>query len=418
MFDLDRWQEIYQTIKKHKLRTALTAFGVYWGIFMLVVLLGAGKGLENGVMKGFDIAKNTVFLWSQRTSVEYMGLPPGRYIRFTNDDVAAIRQNIPEIATLAPRNRLDGDFIVVKDEKSASFDVYGDYPDFIKVKAMDIDKGRFLNQIDIEDRRKVAVVGERVVDVLFGEEEDVNPIGEYIKIKGVYFKIVGTFKSRGSGEDRIEDAQTIFVPNTTMQQAFNQYNRVYWFAMTPKDGYPAELIENEVKELLAKRHKVSPEDLKAFGSANVEKEFQQIQGLFSGIRGFSWIVSIGTILAGVIGVGNIMLIVVKERTKEIGIRKALGATPWSIISLIIQESVVITAVAGYTGLFVGVALVEGINILLKTFEIEGDFFANPEVNFTVAMSATITLIITGTLAGLIPATKAARINPVEALRDE
>jgi putative ABC transport system permease protein len=203
-----------------------------------------------------------------------------------------------------------------------------------------------------------------------------------------------------------------------MQQTFNQGNDIYWFAFLPKKGIPSAVIEHRAKEVLAERHSVAPNDLKAFGSANVEEQFNKIQGLFDGIAGFSWIVSIGTILAGIIGVSNIMLIVVKERTKEIGVRKALGATPLSIISLIIQESIVITAVAGYIGLVIGVALVEGINQLLKAFNAEGEFFANPEVNVNVAIASLILLVFVGALAGLIPATKAARVNPVVALKDE
>jgi putative ABC transport system permease protein len=415
MFDLDKWGEIYATVKKHKLRTALTAFGVFWGIFMLVVLLGAGNGFENGVVGSFDIAKNTVFVWSQRTSIPYKGLKAGRFIPFTNDDVIAIRQSIPEVAILAPRNNMQGSFTVNRNTKNASFSVYGEYPDYTGVKPVIMNDGRFINTLDIKDRRKIAVIGTRVQKVLFGED---NPIGEYISIKGVFFKVVGIFKGRGSAEDNQEDAQTIFIPSTTLQQAYNQYNRVDFFAMVPHDGIPAEVIEKKVKTLLSQRHNIHPDDVRALGSANVEEEFNRIQGLFIGIKGFSWVVSIGTIIAGIIGVGNIMLIVVKERTKEIGIRKALGATPWSIISLILQESIVITGVAGYIGLVTGTGLIALINFLLKKNNAEGEFFANPEVNLTIAVTALLLLVICGALAGLIPATKAANIDPVVALRDE
>lgn len=415
MFDIDRWQEIWGTIRRHKLRTALTAFGVFWGIFMLIVLFGAGKGLENGVVSQFDIAKNTVFVWSQRTSKEYAGLKPGRFIKFTNDDVAAIKGNIDEINVVAPRNVLEGGFTISYGTKNASFQVYGEYPDYTKVRPILITEGRFVNDNDISEQRKVAIIGTRVQEVLFGDK---NPMGEYIKIKGVNFKVVGLFKSRSKGEDAREDSETIFLPSTSMQYSFNMVNRVHFFALTPKDGIPAEVIETKVKKLLAQRHMVAPDDIRAIGSFNIEKEFQMIQGLFAGIRGFSWLVSVGTILAGVIGVGNIMLIVVKERTKEIGIRKALGATPWSVVSLIIQEAIVITSFAGYIGLLAGVGLVEGINYLLKVFDAESSFFANPEISLSVALSATLMLVVTGTLAGVIPAMKAAAVNPVEALRDE
>ncbi len=416
MFDLDKWAEIYATVRKHKLRTGLTAFGVFWGIFMLIVLLGAGKGLENGVIKDFNIAKNTVFVWTQRTAVPYKGLKAGRFIKLTNDDMTAITTEIPEVAVLAPSNQLDGTFTVNRLTKSSSFSVRGDNPDFRQVKPMHILKGRFLNDIDIKEKRKIAVVGERIVEVLFQKEED--PIGQYIRVKGIYFQIVGIFRGVGKGEELTEDAQTIFLPLTTLQQTYNKINEVGYFAMTPQSGVPAALVEDKVKQLLMKRHSVAPDDLKAFGSANIEKEFQEIQGLFTGIATFSWIVSIGTIIAGIIGVGNIMLIVVKERTKEIGIRKSLGATPWSIISLIIQESIVITGVAGWLGLIAGTGIIALIDYLMTRLNVDAGYFSNPEVNVPIALTAVLLLVFSGALAGLIPATKAARVNPVEALRDE
>ncbi|WP_026999819.1 ABC transporter permease [Eisenibacter elegans] len=416
MFDLDKWNEIYATVRRHKLRTALTAFGVFWGIFMLILLMGAGKGLENGVMQSFNIAKNTVFLWSQRTGKEYQGFKAGRFIRFTNDDVAAIRNQVPEVAVLAPRNMLQGSFEISRMKKTASFEVYGDHPDFIQVQAMEIPEGRFINARDLAERRKVIVIGERVRELLFEPGEEA--LGSYIKIAGISFKVVGVFKSSAKGENKMREEQTIYMPLTTMQQAYNQGNRIFWFAFVPQTGIPAAVVEQKVKTLLAQHHHVAPDDVKAFGSANVELEYQQIQGLFTGIRGFSWFVSIFTIIAGVIGVGNIMLIVVRERTKEIGIRKALGATPWSIISLIIQESVVITTVAGYIGLMAGVGLVELINYALSSSGADLGFFANPEVDMGVALTATVVLILAGALAGFVPAAKAAAIQPIVALRDE
>lgn len=416
MFDLDKWNEIYSTIKKHKMRTMLTCFGVFWGIFMLVVMLGASKGFENGVISSFDIAANSVFVWSNKTSEAYKGLQPGRFIRFKTDDVEALRTQIPELGVIAPRNILGGTYTVNRKTKNSSFEVFGDYPDFYKVKPMTILEGRFINDKDLAERRKVAVIGEQVVRELFTKDE--KPVGQYISIKGIYFQVVGVFRTKGSGEDVMQDSKTVFLPHRTMQSCFNQGNDIYWFAFLPKDGIPAFIIEKRVKEVLAERHSVAPTDLKAFGSANVEEEYKKIQGLMMGIAGFSWIVSFGTILAGVIGVSNIMLIVVKERTKEIGVRKALGATPWSIISLILQESIVITGFAGYIGLLAGVGLVEGVNQLLKAFDAESDFFANPEVNTTVAVSALIFLVIVGAFAGLIPAMKAAKVNPVVALKDE
>jgi len=416
MIDIDKWNEIYNTVKKHKLRTALTAFGVFWGIFMLVVLLGAGKGLENGITSEFNVAKNAVFIWTQRTSVPYMGLKAGRFIQMTNDDVAAIKANIPEVGVVAPSNQLEGDFTVNYKDKSSAFTVNGEMPELLFVKPLQVTSGRFLNSKDIQERRKIAVVGPRTLEVLFPDEA--NPIGKYISIKGSYFQVVGTFEPVGKGEDVVEDAKVIFIPQTTLQQTYNQVNKVGFMALIPQPGIPAAAIEDKVKTLLMQRHHVAPEDLKAFGSANVEKEFQDVQGLFTGIAGFSWLVSIGTILAGIIGVGNIMLIVVKERTKEIGVRKALGATPWSIVSLIIQESIVITGMAGYVGLLAGTGIIALIEYLMLKFDVQAGFFGAPEVNPAIAFTATVLLVFTGALAGLIPATKAARVNPVVALRDE
>ncbi|HEX8530358.1 MAG TPA: ABC transporter permease, partial [Cytophagales bacterium] len=376
----------------------------------------AGNGFENGVVSSFDIAKNSVFVWSQRTSIPYKGFKPGRFVQFTNDDVDAIRRTIPEVAILAPRNFLPGNYTVNRGTKNEAFSVYGEYPDYTGVKPVQLSSGRFINYLDIKDRRKVAVIGTQVRKVLFKEDEE--PVGQYISIKGAFFLVVGVFQGKGDVEDNREDARTVFIPSTTLQQSFNQYNKVAFFAMVPQPGVRAAVIETKVKELLAQRHSIAPDDKRALGSANVEENFARVQGVFTGIRGFSWVVSIGTIIAGIIGVGNIMLIVVKERTKEIGIRKALGATPWSIISLIIQESIVITSAAGYFGLMAGTGLVAGIDYLLKKFKAEGEFFANPEVNLPIAVTAVGLLVVMGALAGLIPATKAARVDPVVTLKDE
>jgi putative ABC transport system permease protein len=416
IFDRDKWQEIYFSLNKHKLRTVLTAFGVIWGIFMLVVLMGAGNGLRNGVMRDFDVAKNAVFVWAERTSMPYKGMGTGRQLQLTNDDFEAIKTAVPEVAVVSPRNPMIGNFSVVRKENSVSFAVFGDYPEFSKLKSLLITKGRFLNDLDIQERRKIAVIGKRVLEILFEEDED--PIGEYIKIRGIYFQVVGTFDTQRKGESAMEDAQTIFVPNTTIQSTFNQANRIGYFGLMPTEGVPAATIEHKVKQLLAQRHHVHPDDQAAFGSFNVEKEYKEIQGLFAGINGLSWLVSFMTIIAGVVGVGNIMLIIVKERTKEIGIRKSVGATPFSIISMVVMEALVITSIAGYIGLLAGVGFVKTINYVLVTYNAESQFFANPQIDFHVAGTAILVLVIAGTLAGFIPARKAAMVNPVVALRQE
>jgi putative ABC transport system permease protein len=414
MFDLDKWQEIYASIRKHKLRTLLTAFGVFWGIFMLVLLLGAGKGLENGVLEMFSgNAVNSLWVWSGQTSEPHEGLAPGRFIQYTNDDYAAIRQNIEEIAFISPRTSLWGEFTVNYRNKNGSFSINGDSPDFARIKFFSMEKGRFLNEPDIRENRKVAVIGERVVQLLFGKEE---PLGKYLNIKGAYFKVVGVFGKHKGGGDSREDAQSIYLPYTTMQQTYNLGNHINMFSIRVKEGVPAALVEDKLKALLSSRHRFSVTDEQAIGVWNAEEEFKSFKGLFSGIKLFIWIVGVGSIIAGIVGVSNIMLIIVKERTREIGTRKALGAPPGSIIGMIIQEAVVITAVSGYSGLVAGVGLLELIKFLMGEFEIESEFFTRPEIDFTVAITATILLVIAGALAGFIPARKAARINPIEALR--
>jgi putative ABC transport system permease protein len=305
---------------------------------------------------------------------------------------------------------------VVRGEKSVSFQVYGDYPDFEEVKPMIITSGRFINARDIKERRKVAVIGSQVQSRLYQPEED--PSTTYIEIKGVPFKVVGTFDSPLRSDDAIDDVQTIYLPHTTMQLAFNQGERVNWFGFIPKSGIPAATIEEKVKALLAQRHKIHPQDRSALGSFNVEKEYQEVQGLFAGIKAVSWLVSIMTIIAGVVGVGNIMLIIVKERTREFGVRKSVGAPPWSIVSMIIMEALVLTGVAGYMGLLTGVGFVELINYGMTEFNAQSDFFANPEIDFSVSITALLVLVVAGTLAGIVPARKAASTNPVLALRDE
>jgi putative ABC transport system permease protein len=413
MFDLDKWQEILNSVRQHKLRTGLTAFGVFWGIFMLTVLLAVGQGLQNGAANEFAVAKNTVFVWSQRTSIPYQGLKAGRSLRFTDADVVALMRGVPEAALVLPRSTLHGTFTVRYGPKSGSFFVNGEYPGYPAVRAVNLTQGRFVNPPDIAQRRKVAIIGDRVAEVLFGT---VSPVGRYLIIKDSFFQVVGVFAGGGKSEEAQRESQTIFVPLTTLQVTFNQVNQIDYFAFIPHSGTPAVLVETKTKQVLARQHKVAPTDERAFGSTNVEEDYARVQGLFRGIATFSWLVSIGTVLAGVIGVSNIMLILVKERTKEIGIRKALGATPASIVGLIVQESIVLTASAGLVGLLSGTALIAGINTLLAGQTVA--FFANPQVDGRVALLAVVLLIGAGALAGLLPATIAARVQPVVALKDE
>jgi len=420
MFDLDRWQEIYHVLSKNKLRTFLTAFGVFWGIFMLVIMLGSGNGLQRGITQNFgDMATNSVFIWTQQTTVPYKGFPRGRSYNFTNDDAAAMRHSIPEIKYLAPRIRAYGTpqaNNVIRGLKSGVFNIMGDYPDFNKIDPLNFTQGRFINDIDISEKRKVAVIGTRVAEGLFTKEE--NPIDKYIQIQGVYFKVVGIFTSKRTGEQADYENQNIYIPFTTLQQTYNFGNDVGFFSITSKDDIPVAVVEENAIRLLKQRHAIAPSDESAVGHFNLEKEYEKMRGLFFGIQLLVWIVGTGTLLAGVIGVSNIMLVVVKERTKEIGIQRALGATPWTIIGQIITESIVLTTFAGYFGLVIGVGLLELINYLLGSSGANTEMFVHPGIDFSVAITALSILIVSGAIAGLIPASRAVSIKPIDALRYE
>jgi putative ABC transport system permease protein len=418
MFDTDKWAEIFNSLSKNKLRTFLTAFGVFWGILMLIIMLGSGNGLENGVTKNFgEMATNSVFIWTRATTVAYAGLPEGRRFEMRNEDMDVLRREVPELDNLVPRNQLRGyrgGNNVTYGTKAGNFQVMGDYPQVQEINPMDITIGRFLNKNDIDERRKVAVIGRNVRDVLFGE---LDPVNKNIKINGVYFKVIGVFKSKKSGNEGERDTQTIFIPFTTFQKAFNYGNVVGWIAATAQPHSNASEVEEKIKRILKERHKVAPEDDRAFGSFNAQEEFEKMNGLFTGISMLIWVVGTGTLIAGVIGVSNIMLIIVKERTKEIGIRRAIGATPLSITSQIIMESIVLTSLAGYFGLVFGVAITELIANALGEGS-EESMFINPTIDLQVALTALTILIISGALAGLIPARKAVKIKPIDALRAE
>ena len=420
IFDLDNWNEIWTALKKNPVRTFFTAFGVFWGIFMLVIMLGSGKGLQNAVYQGFgDFATNSFFMWAQKTSMPYQGFKQGRGYYFTNDDIEAIRQNIKEVKLVAPRlqggghNRASN---VVRGKETGAYNIYGDYPDFFKIDPVDITAGRFINQLDVKDERKVAVIGTAVIKDLFKKDE--NPMGQYIRIQGVYFRVVGLFKSKKKGGQADRDNNSIFLPFSSMQRTFNYGNKVFWFAITSADNVPASLAEEKVLAFMKQRHHINPKDTQAIGHFNVEKEFKKMTGLFNGINGLVWIVGIGTLLAGIIGVSNIMLIIVKERTREIDVKRALGATPANIISQIILESVSLTTLAGYIGLVIGVALLSLIDKIMVSSGANSQFFLHPEINFNVGMTALAVLVVSGIFAGLIPAKRAVSIKPVEALRDE
>jgi len=420
MFDLDHWQEIWAALAKNRLRTFLTAFGVFWGILLLVLLLGSGNGLANGVTSGFSgLATNSVFVWAMRTSKPFAGLPAGRAIEFTDADWQAIAAQLPEVETIAPRLQLGGwrgGATVARGQHSGSFSVTGEVPEIQRVQSLMVSEGRFLNRLDVEERRKVALIGERVREVLFDRGE--QAIGGDVEINGVQFKVVGIYRSRQTGRDADEVAQSLIVPFTTFQQAFNAAGRVHWFALVGRPEVSAEQLEEKTLALLKARHKIAPDDRRGIGSFNLQEEFDKIQGLFLGIRLLMWIVGLGTLAAGAIGVSNILLIVVRERTKEIGIRRAVGATPWSVKGQILVEAVLLTSVAGLVGLMAGVALLEVIGSLVPATGSGGEstMFLAPGVDLAAAARALAVLVAAGALAGYLPARRAVAVSPVEALR--
>ncbi|WP_372774611.1 ABC transporter permease [Mangrovibacterium sp.] len=419
MFDLDLWKEIISALKQNRMRSFMTAFGVFWGIFMLIIMSGAGRALQNGVLEGVkSFATNSAFFWTERTSVPYEGFQRGRRWDYDNQDIEYIRQNVREVEFLSPRLfgwQQNGDN-TIRGERTGAFNIYGDYPDYFKIDGWTPVKGRLMNEIDVREKRKVCVIGERVVEVMFAKDED--PIGQYLKISGVYFQVVGVIHPEtkiniGGGKKE----ETIIMPFTTMQTAYNYGNVIHFFSVTAKEGYLVSDLQEKLKSLLKERHKIAPDDMQAVGSFNIEAEFIKFDALFTGIQVLTWIVGIGTLFAGIIGVSNIMLVIIKERTQEIGIQRALGATPGVIITHIVAESVFLTVMAGYVGLSLGVGLLELLGMALEAGG-EELFFRNPQVDLTMALSALAVLVISGMFAGLIPAKRAISIKPIDALRDE
>jgi putative ABC transport system permease protein len=383
---------------------------------------GAGKALENGVLDGVRaFATNSAFFWTERTSVPYAGFQRGRRWEYDNSDIQYIRDNVKEVEYLSPRlfGWQQAGNNTIRGERTGAFSVYGDYPDYFKIDRWTPKEGRLINEIDIQHKRKVCNIGERVAEVMFEKDED--PIGQYLKISGVYFQVVGVIHAEtriNIGDGKKEE--TIVIPFSTMQTAYNYGNKVHFFSVTSQKGYSVSNLQEKLQKILKERHKVAPEDLQAIGSFNIEKEFIKFSSLFIGIQVLTWIVGLGTLLAGIIGVSNIMLVIIKERTQEIGIQRAIGATPTVIIKHIVAESVFLTVMAGYIGLSLGVGILEIMNqILQKSAGTDNElFFRNPEINLNMALSALGVLVIAGIFAGMIPAKRAIRIKPIDALRDE
>lgn len=405
---IESLDEILTTLRRNKLRTFLTALSVAWGMFMLAILLGAGRGLEEGVKWEFrDDAQNSVWIYSGRTSKPYAGLPEGREVRFMNDDFEALAREIPGVEHISGRFYLYGEFTVSYRDKSSAFDIRGTHPDHRYLEKTEMVKGRFINDIDIRERRKVAIIGEKVQEILFGT---FDPIGEFIKIRGLSYQVVGVFQDVG-GEGEV---RKIYVPITTAQLVYNQPGRIHQLMFTVGEANVEEsqAIAESARLLLAQRKSVAFDDRRAIRTQNNLERFKKFTGVFDWIRAFVWIVGVGTLLAGMVGVSNIMLISVTERTKEIGIRKALGATPGSIVRMVMAEALLITSVAGYAGLVAGVLVIEFVARKVPPMP----FFRSPEVDIQVLLVATLLVVGAGLLAGFVPARRAARVNPIVALR--
>jgi len=409
LFDSDTWQEIFSSIKKNKTRTGITIIGVMWGIFLLVVLLGAAKGIENKFNSLFgDFATNSVFIWSNQTSMPFKGFQEGKPVRLKLGDVEKIKNEIEGIDLIAPRSQGAG--LVIRKFQSGSFSVSGDFPVLNKIQNKNIISGRFINEKDIQEKRKVCVIEEEIYKQLFDIEEDA--IGELISINGINYKVVGVFKE----SETIRLGDNIHIPFTTFQQVYNRGDNISWMIVTGSDTSNIEQIEKDAKLILKNLHNVHPKDKRAFGGMNLGQMFQKVTEFLLGMQFLTWFVGIATLIAGVFAIGNILLITVKERTGEIGIRRALGAKPWEIKRQIILEAVFLTSFAGVLGIILG----GGALMLIDTFVAQGPEspLKNPTVDIPVVLIAAVTLVVLGTLIGLIPAHTAVSIKPIDALREE
>jgi putative ABC transport system permease protein len=411
LFDSDTWQEIYGSIRKNKMRTSITIIGVLWGIFLLVVLLGATRGLENSFNKLFgNFATNSVFVWTQSTDTPFKGFQEGRRFTLNMNDIEVLKSEYAEeIKFLAPRNQTSN--LIIRDFKTGTFKVSGDFPILDQIQKKKLIYGRFINQNDILSTAKVTVISEDMYKQLF--EIDELPIGQYIKINSINYKVIGVYKPSNTIDF---DGDTAYIPFSTFKKVYNTANNIDWMMITANQGTDIEQMESDVLLTLKGLHKVHPDDKRAFGSANLGKEIGRVTGFITGMQFLTWFVGIATLIAGVFAIGNILLITVKERTKEIGIRRALGATPKSIRQQIILESVFLTTVAGMLGIILGAFVLFIIDI--KYGQGEDAALVNPTVDIPIILIAVVTLIVLGTAIGVIPAHMATVVKPIEALREE
>ncbi|WP_430906663.1 ABC transporter permease [Maribacter sp. 2-571] len=415
IFDRDLWGEILATLGKNITRTFLTMIGVILAMLILILLLGGSNGLSNGFNKIFEgTASNSLFVWSQRTSEPYKGFERGRRIRFKIEDAAIIKKQIPEIDVLAPRIELGShrDVVTVyrKGRKSGST-VYGDYPEIDNITKKKLVEGRFLNQTDIESSKKVCVIGEETFKLLFDKGE--TAVGQDIRINGVFFKVVGIYKPNNN--INIDGENAVFIPFTTFQKAFNSGDRMGWMAIAVNEDTKVPVVESKIKKILKAKYDISPKDERAIGSFDMSEVFNGISAFTTVLKGFSFFVGIFTLLAGVIAISNILLITVKERTKEIGVRRALGATPKVVKRQIVLEAIVLTTFAGLIGFSISVGALGLIGIALNGGDIP---IENPMINIPQFTVSFLLMVALSTLIGLIPANRAVKIKPIEALREE
>jgi putative ABC transport system permease protein len=417
MFDLDSWQEIWVTITRNKRRSLLTAFGIFWGIFMLVVMLGAGNGLSEGVssdIQGFS--ENSALFFTNNTSEPYKGFRKGRYWNMQEEDLDILEAQIKDIKYTVPF-LMGQNVTVVYRDKSTSCNTKGNSPLYNQMMPQHMIYGRYINHMDVQDRRKVCVVGRRVYEELFRAGED--PLGTYLKLYNINFQIIGVSEPSVRGVNiNGRDDEVISIPYSVMQQIQNSGTIIHLIGVVANENVSMSVLEPQVETLLKARHNIAPTDNFALESINVEKIFKQFEMLFTGIAVLIWIVGLGTLLAGVVGVSNIIMVTVRERTKEIGVRRAIGAKPGSIIFQIIKESTVLTVAAGFLGLAFGVLVLDLADRFLLQNMTGEVFFKNPQIDFTVALSAAAIILLCGVLAGILPAYRALQIKAIDAIREE
>lgn len=412
MFDLDRWEEIWQTISRNRKRSIMTAFGVFWGIFMLTIMLGAGLGLKNALFSQLgDMSVNSCFFWGGRTSIPYKGLPSGRYWQFENEDLAAIKKQEPNVRSVGSVI-WGSEYKFSRNDKKGDYSLVGYNPDFQQISPQPIRFGRFFNEIDMEQQRKVCILTEQVWLDLFPGGED--PVGSTIRMNNMYLTVIGMIKVPDRGF-RFHGDKSVLMPVSTMQQMYNMGHKLHSVAVAANDDADIKEVETNIKQLVFARHTISPDDTKAVYSQNLGEQVNKFNSLFGGIGTLTWIVGIGTLLAGLVGVSNIMLVIVRERTQEIGVRRALGARPRIIISQIMSESFVLTFVAGIFGLALAVALLSGAESVLTA---SAGRPIRPQISFGTGMLSMTVLILGSLLAGILPASRALRIKPVDAIREE